>query len=151
LATITSQEADRLSAGAVTPSTPTVDVERLMRELEGEVRDRLRARLLEQGAASDYQDREIFAIVESVLRRAATTMSQEAILLPALLDDEDQFRLEEHLDISSHRPVVGGFIVFVKRRLILPVTRWLYEYSLDNFRRQQRVNRLVFTCLEALA
>jgi len=122
-----------------------------MLELEGEVRDQLRRRLLEQGAAAEYTDREIFAGVESVMRRAATALSHEALLLPALLEDEDQFRLEEHLDISSHRPVVGGLLVFVKRRLILPVTRWLYEYSLDNFRRQQRVNRLVFACLEALA
>ena len=29
--------------------------------------------------------------------------------------------------------------------------RWLYEYSLENFRRQQRVNRLLFACIEELA
>ena len=28
---------------------------------------------------------------------------------------------------------------------------WLYEYSLENFRRQQRVNRLLFAAIEELA
>ena len=28
---------------------------------------------------------------------------------------------------------------------------WLYEYSLENFRRQRRVNRLLFASIEELA
>ena len=31
------------------------------------------------------------------------------------------------------------------------MTRWLYDYLLDNLRRQQRINRLVFACVEELA
>jgi hypothetical protein len=38
-----------------------------------------------------------------------------------------------------------------KRRIILPLTRWLYEYTHQTFRRQHRVNRTVFAILEALA
>ena len=31
------------------------------------------------------------------------------------------------------------------------MTRWLYEYSLENFRRQQRLNLILFACIEELA
>ena len=30
-------------------------------------------------------------------------------------------------------------------------TRWLFEYSQDNFRRQDHLNRLLFACIEELA
>ena len=39
----------------------------------------------------------------------------------------------------------------VKRRVILPLVRWLYNFSLENFRRQRHVNRLLFACIEELA
>jgi hypothetical protein len=39
----------------------------------------------------------------------------------------------------------------VKRRLLLPLTRWLFEYSQENFRRQDRLNRVLFACIEELA
>ncbi len=29
--------------------------------------------------------------------------------------------------------------------------RWLYEYSLENFRRQRRINTVLFACIEELA
>jgi hypothetical protein len=29
--------------------------------------------------------------------------------------------------------------------------RWLYEYSLENFRRQRHVNQVLFACVEELA
>ena len=52
---------------------------------------------------------------------------------------------------STHRPVVGPVVLFAKRRVLLPMMRWLFEYSQENFRRQQRLNRIVFACLEELA
>ena len=42
-------------------------------------------------------------------------------------------------------------MVFAKRRLLLPAMRWLYEYSLNNFRRQDRLNQVLFACIEELA
>ena len=42
-------------------------------------------------------------------------------------------------------------LIFVKRRMLLPMMRWLYEYSLENFRRQQRINTVLFACIEELA
>jgi hypothetical protein len=29
--------------------------------------------------------------------------------------------------------------------------RWLYDYNRENFRRQERVNRILFACIEELA
>ena len=42
-------------------------------------------------------------------------------------------------------------MLFVKRRILLPLTRWLYEYTVDNFQRQERVNRMLVACIEELA
>jgi hypothetical protein len=128
-----------------------VSVERLMHEIEDDLRGERRERALARGGPGDYRDPEIFAAVESVLRRAVESRDLDASLIPALLEDEEDSRLQTHLRFSSHRPVTGPLIVFIKRRILLPVMRWLYEYSLENFRRQQQVNRILFACLEELA
>lgn len=128
-----------------------VSVERLMHEIEDELRAERRERALARGGPADYRDPEIFAAVEGVLRRAVESRDLGASLIPALLEDEEDSRLQTHLRFSSHRPVMGPLIVFIKRRILLPVMRWLYEYSLENFRRQQQVNRILFACLEELA
>ena len=122
-----------------------------MREIEDDLRRERRARLLEKGAPEDYRDADIYAAVEAVLRRAVETRNHDAVLLPDVLGDEDEWKLQTRLRFSSHRPIVGPIVVFLKRRLLLPLTRWLYEYSLENFQRQQRVNRILFACIEELA
>jgi hypothetical protein len=122
-----------------------------MRDIEDEVRRARRARLLAPGGTSAYEDEEVFAHVERVLRRALEERDPALLLLPELLGDEKDWRLETTLRFSSHRPVIGPVIVFFKRRVLLPLTRWLFEYSQDNFRRQQRVNTILFACLEELA
>ena len=33
----------------------------------------------------------------------------------------------------------------------MPVFRWLYEYSRDNFERQRRTNLILFACVQELA
>ena len=73
------------------------------------------------------------------------------LLLPELLADEDAWKPAVGLRLSSHRPIVGPLIVFVKRRLVLPLVRWLFEFTEENFRRQDYVNRVVMACLEELA
>jgi len=128
-----------------------VSVERLMHEIADDLRGERRERALARGGPAEYRDPEIFAAVEGVLRRAVESRNLDASLIPALLEDEEDSRLQTHLRFSSHRPLAGSVIVFVKRRILLPVTRWLYEYSLENFRRQQQINRVLFACLEELA
>jgi hypothetical protein len=128
-----------------------VSVERLMHEIAEDLRGERRERALARGGPADYRDPEIFAAVEGVLRRAVESRDLDASLIPALLEDEEDSRLQTHLRFSSHRPLAGPVIVFVKRRILLPVMRWLYEYSLENFRRQQQINRILFACLEELA
>jgi hypothetical protein len=128
-----------------------ISVERVMREIEDDLRRERRARLVARGAPQEYRDAEIFATVESVLRRAVDSRDHDAALLPELLGDDVEWRQQTELRFSSHRPVVGPAIVFLKRRLILPLTRWLYEYNLENFQRQERVNRVLFACVEELA
>jgi hypothetical protein len=128
-----------------------ISVERVMREIEDDLRRERRARLLEKGAPQEYRDADVYAAVEEVLRRAIETRDHDAVLLPELLSDDHDWTLETSLRFTSHRPVVGPVIVFFKRRVLLPLTRWLYQYSLENFQRQQRINRLLFACIEELA
>lgn len=128
-----------------------VSVERVMREIEDDLRRERRTRLLAKGAPAEYRDQELYAAVERVLRRAVESRDHNAVLLPELISDDEEWRLETHLTFASHRPIVGPVIVFFKRRVLLPLTRWLFEYSLENFQRQQRVNRILFACIEELA
>jgi hypothetical protein len=51
-----------------------------------------------------------------------------------------------------HCPQASASVVqFVKRRLLMPMLRWLFEYSRDNFERQRRVNDVLFACVQELA
>src|SRR5260370_14065958 len=129
---------------------PVISVEKVMREIEDDLRRERRARLLARGAPPEYRDADVFAAVEGVLRRAVEGRDHDAILLPELLADQEEWRLQTHLRFTSHRPVLGPVIIAFKRRVLLPVMRWLYEYSLENFDRQQRVNPIPFPSLHAL-
>jgi hypothetical protein len=129
----------------------TIRVEAVMGEIERDVRTRLRRHLIKRGGAAEYHDEEIFDAVRAVLARAVDERNLDATLLPELLDADVEWRLQTHLSLSTHRAVVGRVILFAKRRILLPMTRWLFEYSQDNFRRQDRLNRVLFACIEELA
>lgn len=122
-----------------------------MHEIEDEVRRARQKRLLARGASSDYQDPEVYGAVERALRRALDAREREALLLPDLLRGDVDWRMNEQLRVSSHRPLLGRLIVFLKRRIIFPLTRTLFEYSQENFRRQQQINELFMACIEELA
>jgi hypothetical protein len=127
-----------------------IRVEPLMRQIEDQVRDEVRRRLLARGGAPEYQDPDVFRAVDRLLRRASERPADYA-LMPEFLGPEAEWQLQTHLRFSSHRPTTGAFVLFVKRRILLPMMRWLYEFSADNFRRQERVNRLLVACVEELA
>ena len=129
-------------------SGSSVRVDRLMQELEDDIRGERRRRMIAHGGAPEYRDPELFADVEATFRRVLDHRDLEALLLPDLLDDPDDYTLQLRLRYASHRPLVGRLLMFVKRKVLLPISRWLYEYSLENFRKQQRVNRLLFACIE---
>jgi hypothetical protein len=133
------------------PENETVRVAALMGEVEESVRITLRRHLLAHGGAPDYEDPWIFAAVEKLLRRASAGRELDSLMLPELLGDDPEWRMQTHLRFSSHRPLLGPVIVFVKRRILLPLTRWLYEYTAGNFRRQQQLNRALMSCIEELA
>jgi hypothetical protein len=135
----------------MTQPAPDLKVEQLMRDLEHQIRRDRRARLLARGGAADYGDPDVFRDVEALFRRVLNARDRDALLLPELFDDPQDYALKLHLQHSSRRPIVGPLVVFVRQRILLPMLRWLYEYSLDNFRRQQRVNRLLFALVEELA
>ena len=133
-------------------SEASVRVDAVMGEIERDVRDRLRRHLLKKGGAADYQDEAIFDAVHALLARAVDGRNPDAILLPELTDGDVDWRLQTHLSLTTHRPAASGrFILFAKKKLLLPLTRWLFEYSQENFRRQDRLNRILFACIEELA
>jgi len=126
-------------------------VDAVMSDIERDVRGRIRRHLIKRGGAAEYEDEAAFDAVHAVLARAVDERNLDATLLPELLDSDLDWRLQTHLNFSTHRPAVGRFILLVKRRLLLPLTRWLFEYSQENFRRQDRLNRVLFACIEELA
>jgi len=133
-------------------SETEVRVDEVMGEIERDVRARLRRHLLKKGGAADYQDQEIFDAVHALLVRAIDGRDLDATLLPELADGDVDWRLQTHLNLTTHRPAAAGrFILFAKKRLLLPLTRWLFEYSQENFRRQDHLNRMLFACIEELA
>ena|SRR5471032_952276 len=130
---------------------PSLRVDAVMGDIERDVRSRLRRHLIKRGGAADYQDEAIFETVRALLGRAVDERNLDALLLPELLDADVEWQLETHLALSSHRPLAGRFILAAKRKILLPLTRWLFEYSQENFRRQQHLNRILFACIEELA
>ena len=123
-----------------------------MTQLQGRVRERLRAQLLRQGATPDFEDAALFAEVERVLHDGVYLGASSALLLPELLGDPHSWRLETAMRYQSHRGgAAAASIVWIKQRLLMPLFRWLFEYSRDNFERQRRVNQVLFACVQELA
>jgi len=72
--------------------------------------------------------------------------------MPELLGDPAAWRIDTAMRYGSHRGgLVAASILFVKRRVLMPALRWLFEYSHDNFERQRRVNDVLFACVQELA
>jgi hypothetical protein len=123
-----------------------------MAELHERVRGRLRERLLSHGAPREFDDPAFFADVERILQSAMSRADTQTLLLPELLGDRNTWRLQTAMRYQSHRSSgVASLFIFVKQRVLMPMLRWLFEYSRDNFERQRRVNDVVFACVQELA
>ena len=127
-----------------------IATEDVMAEVRVRVRAALRARLV-RGGVREFEDEAIFLAAERLLGRALEQRDRQSLLLPELLDDEDDWRVNPSLRLSSHRPIAGNAIVWLKQKLVLPVTRWLFDYSRENFARQERLNFVLMACLQQLA
>jgi hypothetical protein len=129
-----------------------VSVDAVMAELHERVRGRLRERLLSHGASREFEDPALFAEVERILQTATATGDAQALLLPELLGDRETWRLQTAMRYQSHRASgLASLFIFVKQRMLMPILRWLFEYSRDNFERQRRVNNVLFACVQELA
>lgn len=121
-------------------------------QVRARVRARLHADLRRHGASAALDDPAVLDAVEALLRRAAAQEHPAGLLLPEVLGAPADWRLDTALHIQSHRGgAVGTLLVFLKSRVLLPCLRWLFEYSRDNFDRQQRVNLALFACVQELA
>jgi hypothetical protein len=128
-----------------------VDVDAVMAELHGRVRERLRGQLVEAGSEA-FADPAVFADVEGVMRAAVSTPEHTRLILPELLGEPDTWRLTTKMAYRSHRANgAASLILFIKQRVLMPLLRWLYEYSRDNFERQRRINHVLFACVQELA
>jgi hypothetical protein len=134
------------------PSPPTggaLRTDAVMADVHARVRADLRARLLAAGA-HEMADARLFDEVDALFRAALANDDRGALLLPHLLQDDWQPELA--LRLTSHRGgLMARTLVGLKRRVLLPVMRWLFEYTLENFRRQHRLNLALMACLQTLA
>jgi hypothetical protein len=128
-----------------------VDVSRVMADIRMRTSAELRERAFDRGNTPEFSDAELFDRVEQILRSAVDDADRKILLLPEIIAGDKKLTIEPSARLTSHRPVVGPLIVFVKRRLLRPLTEWLYEYSMDNFRRQAQINAVMFAALQALA
>jgi hypothetical protein len=127
----------------------SVPVDAVMTELHSRVRERLRAQLLASGG--DLLPA-LFADVEALLHAAAGTPEAAKLILPELLGEPDTWRLSTSMRYQSHRSKgPAALLILVKRYILMPAFRWMYEYSRDNFERQRRTNHVLFACVQELA
>jgi hypothetical protein len=143
---------DRELAKALAGDAAGVDVDAVMAELHGRVRERLRGQLADTGRHEVFDDPALFEAVEGILRAAASTPDTARLILPELLGEPDTWRLTTSMRYQSHRSAgTASLFMFVKRRVLMPLLRWMYEYSRDNFERQRRTNHVLFACVQELA
>jgi len=121
-----------------------------MAELQGRVRERVRAELVRHGASAALEDPALFADIDTILRTAIERSQPAALLLPELLGDPSTWRLDTAIKYQTHRGAAGAPIIFVKQRLLMPLLRWFYEFNRDNFERQRRINQVLFACVQEL-
>lgn len=123
-----------------------------MAELHGRVRERLRLQVIASGGSPAFEDPALFADVEALLHTAAAASDSTKLILPELLGDPETWRLNTAMRYPSHRTAgPASVLIFVKRRVLMPLLRWLFEYSRDNFERQRRTNLVLFACVQELA
>ena len=116
------------------------------------VRERLRERIITGSDAHAFEDPEVFDEVATLLHTAAGTSDANTLILPELLGAPDEWRLTTSMRYQSHRAKgPAALFAFVKRSILMPAFRWLFEYSRDNFERQRRTNLVLFACVQELA
>ena len=127
-------------------------VDAVMDDLRARVRERLRQDVLRHGGPGEFSDPALFAEVERILHTAVDRGDSKALVLPELLGAPEGWRLDTAMRWPSHRPAGPAAVIrFVKQRLLMPLLRWMFEYSRDNFERQRRVNLVLFACVQELA
>lgn len=129
----------------------SASTDQVMAELQGRVRERVRAELVRHGASAALEDPALFADIDTLLRAAIERSQPAALLLPELLGDPSTWRLDTAIKYQTHRGAAGAPIIFVKQRLLMPLLRWFYEFNRDNFERQRRINQVLFACVQELA
>lgn len=125
-----------------------LSVDDVMDEVRTHVRARLRTELERADPASPLLTRELFDEAEAIYRKALAR--RRLLMMPSLLLDDTEWELATNLRFTSHRALAGRFVLFAKRRLVLPLTRWLYEFSRDNFERQAHINDTLMATIETL-
>ena len=130
----------------------TVDVDEVMAELHRRVRERMRTQVTDADDSHVFADPEVFGHVDALLRTAAATPETRPLMLPALLGEPHTWRLVTKMQYQSHRGKgVASLVMGLKRHILMPLFRWLFEYSRDNFERQRRTNHVLFACVQELA
>jgi glycosyltransferase involved in cell wall biosynthesis len=123
--------------------TTPLAVEPIMARLRLQARERL-------GFGHD-RDREAYEEVKAVFQAAHEALAPGAPFYPQVLGLEEEWEVPTPLTWETHRGRVGGVILWLKRRILFPLNRWLYSYTWHNLRRQQRLNLLLLSAVESLA
>lgn len=113
--------------------------------------DQVRLQARERLGLADERDGEVYAQVKKVFQAAHEALSPGTPFYPQVLGLEDDWEVPSALGWGTHRGRIGALIVWVKKRILFPLNRWLYSYTWHNLHRQQKLNVLLLSAVESLA
>ena len=133
-------------------SSPSIDVDAVMAELRTNLREDVRRRLQANGASEDLNNKAIFQVVDAILNQAVNDAKPGTLLLPELFDSPTSSKLEISVSYQTHRGLIGRVLVRpIKRRILMPIFHWIFEFSRKNYDRQNKINQILFSCIQVLA
>ena len=105
-----------------------------------EIRDRIRREL----TSEDARDVQAIEDLHAAVRRRTT-------LARSLVKPDSEIHLKTFVRFESHRGPFAPVVNFVKRRVLFPLSYWLFEFCRDNFEVQQELNIELLASVEVLA
>ncbi len=127
------------------PPRETLSTESIMSQVRLRVSQQIGWEQPGAGTANAYDE------VKRVFQASQETLRPLSPFYPQVLGSEDMWEVPTPLVFETHRGVLGRVLIWVKRRVLFPLNRWLHGYVWHNLRRQQDLNLRLLAAVESLA
>ncbi len=119
-----------------------VSAEAIMEDIKKSIRERI--------ITSTSADADILREIDDTFRHAVSLENTDNLFLSRYMRYNEDWCIDKPFIHTSHRRFIGPVIVFIKKILITPLTRWLFLYTSERFKRQQRNNEILLAYAESL-